>query len=104
VATKAPPPETRKVSEGVVRGNAIVKAAPLYPASAKKMQAAGSVQVQVTISEDGHVIEATSVNGHPLLRGAAVDAARKWVFKPTMLNGIPVQVQSTLTFVFTLTQ
>ncbi|HKE03197.1 MAG TPA: energy transducer TonB, partial [Blastocatellia bacterium] len=104
VAPKAATPETRKVSEGVVRGNAIVKAAPLYPASAKKMQAAGSVQVQVTISEDGHVIEATTVNGHPLLRGAAVDAARKWVFKPTMLNGIPVKVQSTLTFVFTLTQ
>jgi len=103
-APTAPPPETRKVSEGVVRGNAIVKAAPLYPVSAKKMQAAGSVQVQVTISEDGHVIEATTVNGHPLLRGAAVDAARKWVFKPTMLNGIPVKVQSTLTFVFTLTQ
>src|SRR5262249_47890266 len=103
VAPTAATPETRKVSEGVVRGNAIVKAAPLYPASAKKMQAAGSVQVQVTISEDGHVIEATTVNGHPLLRGAAVDAARKWVFKPTMLNGIPVKVQSTLTFVFTLT-
>ena len=96
--------ETRKVSEGVVRGNAIVKAAAVYPASAKKMQAAGSVQVQVTISEDGRVIEATSVNGHPLLRNAAVEAARKWVFKPTMLNGIPVKVQSTLTFVFTLTQ
>ena len=94
----------RKVSEGVVRGNAIVKAAAVYPASAKKMQAAGSVQVQVTISEEGRVIEATTVNGHPLLRSAAVDAARKWVFKPTMLNGIPVKVQSTLTFVFTLTQ
>ena len=98
------PPEMRKVSEGVVRGNAIVKAAAVYPASAIKMQAAGSVQVQVTISEEGHVIEATTISGHPLLRNAALDAARKWVFKPTMLNGIPVKVQSTLTFVFTLTQ
>jgi TonB family protein len=96
--------EMRKVSEGVVRGNAIVKAAAIYPASAKKMQAAGSVQVQVMISEEGRVIEATTISGHPLLRGTAVDAARKWVFKPTMLNGIPVKVQSTLTFVFTLTQ
>jgi protein TonB len=94
----------RKVSEGVVRGNAIVKAAAIYPASAKKMQAAGSVQVQVMISEEGRVIEATTISGHPLLRVAAVEAARKWVFKPTMLNGIPVKVQSTLTFVFTLTQ
>ncbi len=98
------PQEPRKVSEGVVRGNAIVKAQPVYPANAKKMQAAGSVEVQVTISEEGRVIGATSVNGHPLLRRAAIDAARKWVFKPTMLNGIPVKVQSTLTFVFAFTQ
>ena len=101
----APPStETRKISEGLVRGNAIVKVEPLYPASAKKMQAEGSVQVQVMISEEGRVIEATAVGGHPLLRVAAVDAARKWVFKRTLLNGIPVKVQSTLTFVFTLTQ
>ena len=56
------------------------------------------------ISEEGRVIEATTVSGHPLLRNAAMEAARKWVFKPTMLNGIPVKVQSTLTFLFTLTQ
>src|SRR5262249_39958310 len=94
--TPAPQSETRKISEGVVRGNAIVKVQPLYPASAKKMQAAGSVQVQVMISEEGRVIETMAVSGHPLLRGAAVDAARKWVFKRTLLNGIPVKVQSTL--------
>ncbi len=103
-ARPAPLPETRKVSEGVLRGNAIVKVQPLYPVGAKKLQAAGSVQVQVMISEEGRVIEATTVSGHQLLLSAAVDAARKWVFKPTMLNGIPVRVQSTLTFVFTLTQ
>src|SRR5262245_19235750 len=103
-AGTSPPSETRKVSEGVVRGNAIVKAQPIYPAVAKKMQAAGSVQVQVLISEEGRVIEATAVSGHPLLLSAAADAARKWVFKPTKLNGIPVKVQSVLTFVFALTQ
>ena len=103
-AETSPPPETRKVSEGVVRGNATVKAQPIYPAVAKRMQAAGSVQVQVLISEEGRVIEATAVSGHPLLLSAAADAARKWVFKPTKLNGIPVKVQSVLTFVFALTQ
>src|SRR5262245_15359617 len=103
-AETSPPPETRKVSEGVVRGNATVKAQPIYPEVAKRMQAAGSVQVQVLISEEGRVIEATAVSGHPLLRSAAADAARKWVFKPTKLNGIPVKVQSVLTFVFALTQ
>lgn len=96
--------EPRKVTEGVVRGNAITKVQPIYSAAAKRVQASGSVQVQVTISEEGRVIEATASDGHPLLRGAAIDAARKWVFKPTMLNGAPVKVQSTLTFVFTLTE
>jgi protein TonB len=87
-----------------VRGNAIVKAQPVYPPVAKKMQAAGPVQVQVLISEEGRVIEATAVSGNPLLLNAAVDAARKWVFRPTKLSGVPVKVQSTLTFVFALTQ
>lgn len=94
----------RKISEGVVRGNAVVKIEPLYPPSAKKMQAAGSVQVQVDIAEDGRVFKAKAISGHPLLVNAAVDAARKWVFKPTMLSGVPVKVQSTLTFVFTYTE
>ncbi|MCI0391634.1 MAG: energy transducer TonB [Acidobacteria bacterium] len=101
----APPPmEPRRISEGVLRGSAIVKVQPLYPESAKKMQAAGSVQVQVMISEEGRVIEVMTVSGHPLLRKPVVDAARKWVFKPTLLNGIPVKVESTLTFVFTLNE
>ncbi len=106
----APTPEQRvaqepkKVTEGVVRGNAISKVQPVYSAAAKRVQASGPVQVQVTISEEGRVIEAAASDGHPLLRSAAIDAARKWVFKPTMLNGAPVKVQSTLTFVFTLTE
>jgi TonB family protein len=96
--------EPRKVTERVVRGNAITKVQPIYSAAAKRVQASGTVQVEVTISGEGRVIEATASNGHPLLRAAAIDAARKWVFKPTMLNGTPVKVQSSLTFVFTLTE
>jgi protein TonB len=65
------------------------------------MNAAGPVEVQVTISEEGRVIEAKAISGHLALRNAAVDAARKWVFTPTTLNGVPVRVQSLLTFVFT---
>jgi TonB family protein len=60
------------------------------------------VQVQITISETGEVIEATVVGGHPLLRDAAIEAARQWMFQPTELSGVPVKVQGILTFNFTL--
>jgi TonB family protein len=100
-ASKSPRPEIRRVSEGVVQGAAIKKIQPLYPTIAKKSKASGSVEVQITISEQGRVIDAVAVGGHALLRRAAVEAAEQWTFHPTTLNAIPIIVQSTLTFVFT---
>jgi TonB family protein len=104
---EAPPPplilqqKPQKVLEGVVRGNAIIKVKPLHPESAKKMNAYGPVEVRIIISQEGTVIEAEAISGHLALRSAAVEAARKWVFKPTTVNGMPVKVESMLTFVFT---
>ncbi|MFN0112682.1 MAG: energy transducer TonB [Blastocatellia bacterium] len=97
-----PPPKKINVSGGVLQGSAIRKPAPAYPPIAKAARAAGAVQVQVTISEDGRVIDAQVVSGHPLLRDAALQAARQWTFKPTELSGVPVKVQGVLTFNFTL--
>jgi protein TonB len=60
--------------------------------------------VQITISEEGRVIEASILPGqsaHPLLRDAALQAARQWLFNPTLLSGVPVKVQGILTFNFT---
>ncbi len=84
-----------------MRGNAIIKVKPLHPESAKKMNAYGPVEVRIIISQEGTVIEAEAISGHLALRSAAVEAARKWVFKPTTVNGMPVKVESMLTFVFT---
>jgi len=98
----AEPPKMIRVSGGVIQGSALKKPAPAYPAIAKAARAQGAVQVQVTISEEGHVIDAQVVSGHPLLREAALAAARQWVFKPTELSGVPVKVQGVLTFNFTL--
>ena len=97
-----PVPKKINVSGGVLQGSALRKPAPVYPPIAKAARAAGAVQVQVTISEDGRVIDAQVVSGHPLLRDAALQAARQWVFKPTELSGVPVKVQGVLTFNFTL--
>jgi periplasmic protein TonB len=99
---KPEPPKQIKVSGGVLQGSALNKVQPTYPPIAKAARAAGAVQVQVTISEEGRVIEASVVNGHPLLREAALQAARQWRFKPTELSGVPVKVQGILTFNFTL--
>ncbi len=96
------PPKQIKVSGGVLQGSAIRRVQPPYPPIAKAARASGAVQVQVTISEDGRVIDAQVVSGHPLLRDAALQAARQWVFKPTELSGVPVKVQGILTFNFTL--
>ena len=96
------PPKKIVVSGGVLQGSAIHKAQPPYPPIAKAARAAGAVQVQVTISEEGRVIEAAVISGHPLLRDAALQAARQWTFRPTELSGVPVKVQGILTFNFTL--
>ena len=96
------PPKKISVSGGVLQGNAIRKPQPPYPPIAKAARAAGAVQVQVTISEEGKVIDAQVISGHPLLRDAALQAARQWLFKPTELSGVPVKVQGILTFNFTL--
>lgn len=95
-------PGAIKVSGGVLQTNALKKVQPSYPAIAKAAGAEGTVQVQVTIDESGKVTAAEVISGHPLLRDAALDAAKGWVFKPTELSGTAVKAQGTLTFNFTL--
>jgi hypothetical protein len=56
--------------------------------------------VRIIISPEGKVIEAEAISGHIALRTAAVEAARMWVFKPTTIDGVPVNTESILTFVF----
>jgi len=100
----APPPplpqELENVSESVLQGSAITRVNPVYPPNARKMNATGTVEVEVTISEKGLVVEATAISGHFALRSAAVDAARKWVFKPAIFSGAPVKIKGVLTFTF----
>jgi len=105
ISYEPPPPPTPapapRVSKGVLTGEAVTKVQPTYPSIAKQINAAGEVQVAILINENGRVIEAKAVKGHPVLRAAAEDAARKWVFRPTLLDGKPVKQPGTLTFVFT---
>jgi TonB family protein len=102
VAATTELPRQVKVSGGVLQGSAIHKVQPSYPPVAKEARVSGAVQVQLTISEKGEVLEASAVSGHPLLRDAALTAARQWRFKPIELSGVPVKAQGVLTFNFTL--
>jgi TonB family protein len=99
-----PPPKPEapvRVSKGVSGGDVLSRTQAVYPAIARQVNASGEVIVAVTINEEGRVISAKATKGHSLLRGAAEEAAKKWVFKPTLLDGKPVRQTGSLTFIFT---
>ncbi len=99
-----PPPPVKKVpkqiSGGVLNGKATSLPKPPYPPAARAVRASGAVTVQVLIDESGSVVSATAVSGHPLLRAAAVQAARSARFSPTQLSGQPVKVSGVITYNF----
>ena len=99
-----PPPKPTPhapISGGVLNGKAVHLVIPPYPAIARSAHASGAVQVQVLIDENGNVISARAVSGHPLLQAAAVAAARSSKFTPTKLSGQPVKVNGVIIYNFT---
>ena len=90
----------QKISGGVLNGKANSLPSPAYPAAARAVKASGTVNVQVTIDENGDVVSASAVSGHPLLRRAAEQAAREAKFAPTMLQGVPVSVTGIVIYNF----
>lgn len=101
VTTDAPT-NSKTVSGGVLNGKVLSLTKPDYPAAARAVGAEGAVTVQVLIDEDGNVISASAVSGHPLLRAAAVAAAQAAKFSPTLLGGSAVKVSGVLTYNFSL--
>lgn len=100
--TAAPREKIRIVRGGVLNGKAVVKPVPVYPREAKEAKAAGMVAVEIVVDEEGRVVEAKAVSGHPLLRQAAVEAARQARLSPTLLQGKPIKVTGVLTYNFVL--
>ncbi len=97
------PPSTAAsapISGGVLNGKAISLPQPPYPPVARAAKASGTVVVQVLIDENGNVVNAAAVSGHPLLRAASVAAARSAKFSPTKLSGQPVKVSGVVTYNF----
>lgn len=92
----------RIVNGGVLNGRAVSLPRPPYPPIARAARASGTVVVQVLIDEDGNVISAKAVSGHPLLQSAAVQAARNAKFRQVLLEGQPVRLTGTITYNFVL--
>jgi bla regulator protein blaR1 len=92
-----PPPPTPgaqqvKVDSNALAANVVTKTLPLYPRLARQSGIQGPVSLQVTVGTDGRIIALQPISGHPLLIPAAIEAARLWVYRPILLNGVPVEV------------
>jgi protein TonB len=75
---------------------------PIYPSLARAARISGIVRLEAVISRDGTILNFRAVSGHPLLVPAAMAAVQKWVFRPTYLNGDPVEVATEIEVNFTL--
>ncbi len=97
-----PRPEIVNISGGVAMGMLAQKVPPHYPVEAKEARVSGTVVLQATIGLDGHVEDLSVISGPDLLQQVALDAVKQWVYRPYLLNGEPVKVQTTINVIFTL--
>jgi len=98
----AKPPTTQRVPSSVLISKVISLPQPTYPVMAKQTGTHGSVTVQILVDEQGKVISAQTVSGHPFLSVAAKEAALRARFTPTILNGVPVKIQGVITYNFVM--
>jgi protein TonB len=91
-----------RVSTSVVEGLLLLKTAPPYPAIARATRTEGTVVLEATISKAGAIENLRAVSGPPLLRQAAVDAVKTWRYRPYLLDGQPIDVETTVNVIFSL--
>lgn len=101
---KAAPEKPKKVniSSGVATGLLLQRVQPIYPPIAKAARVSGTVVLQATISKSGSIENLRVVSGNAMLQQAALEAVRNWKYKPYLLNGDPVEVDTTINVVFNL--
>jgi len=96
-------PQRIRISQGVTRGLLIHRVEPAYPTLAKAARIQGEVVLTAVISVNGDIENLQLVSGHPMLVPAAIAAVKQWHYKPYLLNGQPVEVETTITVIFSLT-
>jgi len=95
-------PQRIRVGGNVQAANLITPVRPVYPPEAKAAGIQGTVRLQAVLAKDGTVADIKVLSGDPALTEAALDAVKQWVYRPTLLNGQPVEVQTTIDINFTL--
>jgi TonB family protein len=91
----------RRIRLGTIENARFIrKVEPVYPDQSKAARTGGTVEIHIVIGTDGKVKEATRISGDPVLVTAAIDAIRQWQYEPTLLNGKPIEVDTTVTVVF----
>lgn len=109
IGTAPPPPRPRPTGPVRVGGNVqaariVNRVQPVYPPLARQTRISGTVRLHAIISKDGTIQQLEVMSGHPLLQQAALDAVRQWRYQPTLLNGEPVEVDTTIDVIFSLNQ
>lgn len=103
-APGGPTPKRVRVSSGIESGLLVTKVNPEYPADAREARIQGVVVLQATVDKEGNIAQLELVSGHPMLAPAAIEAVRQWKYRPYLLNGDPVQVETQIQVNFTLSE
>ena len=99
---KVATPQRVRVSQGVTQGMLIRKVQPTYPPLARQARIQGTVVLQARSARMGRFENLRLISGHPMLAPAAIEAVKQWKYKPYILNGEPVEVETQVTVNFTL--
>ena len=91
-----------RIADNVQEGQITKRVPPVYPPLARQTKVSGIVKLHVLIDKQGNVIELQAISGHPLLIQSAMDAVKQWQYKPTLLNGRPVLVETEVSVIFDL--
>ncbi len=92
----------RYIGGDVMKGHLASTVRPVYPPEAKRDWIQGTVKFDATIDKDGHVAELKLISGPPALVQSAMDAVKQWIYKPTLLNGEPIAVLTTIDVTYTM--
>ena len=95
-------PQRVRISQGVTKGLLIHRVEPTYPPLARSARVQGEVILSAVIDADGQIQNLQLVSGHPMLVPSAIEAVKKWRYKPYLLNGSPVEVETMITVIFSL--
>ena len=97
-------PKRVRISQGVTSGMLLRKVEPVYPTIARQARISGQVVLRAVIDKNGNIQNLEAESGHPLLIPAAIDAVKQWHYRPYLLNGQPVEVETIVTVNFSLSQ